>query len=1600
MNESETRDTRLLTAEKDAFALLAGGHGIQTALELLLSRVEDLAGHGLIASVWVVSEDGRRLSFCAGPRVPKAYRDAADESPVNARIGSCGKAIHSRQPVIVPDIAASELWTAHADLLTSVGIRASWSTPICSSLDEVLGTFAAYYPEPRAPSAEDVRLIRRVARTTTLLLERHRADEALRHSREHLQLLTDTVPVLISYVDTEARYRFCNRRYQEWFDLPIDHIVGQHMSAVLGETAWKIIGPRIEEALAGHVVEYEAEVAYSRGGTRWVHCVYTPHCNGQGQVTGVVVHVSDITASKRTQLALAASEERFRRLVEVGAAMVWTTDATGTPREDSPSWRAFTGYRLDQYLHSREWLNAYHPDDCHRVADTWRQAVVSHASFEIEARVRHADGQYRHLLSRALPLLNPDGTVRQWVGMKVDVTQRKAAEAALAESERMLREATEAAQVVAWDMDLRTGDVRCRGTAKAMWGMTEGSSDDFFDRIHPADRDTVRSRWSESLRTGGFAMEYRIIDPLGQTRWVYSRGNVLTGSDGKPTRSIGVSVDITERKRAEEETRRLAAIIGGTSDFVGIATLDGRLSYLNAAGRRMVGLSEDSDLAGYSHAALCPRWVYERTQQEWLPAALRDGFATGEGALLTLQGEEIPVSFVLLVHRNAQGQPESISTIARDIRDRKRVEDVVKANETLLQRIFDAATVGMCLVDEDLHFVTVNPEFAAICGYRQDELIGMDARALFASVQQTTIEEVIRHRLDGDHTPHLHTWEIVGRGDRRRIVKANSIRIDDRGGRPVVLKVVQDVTEQTRTERAIHQSRQRYANLVNSIEGIVWEVDVKTGLFTFVSPQAERILGYPLAAWFAPSFWEDHIHPEDRPTAAANRKNESRANLSEYRMLAADGRIVWIREVVSRMVDGQEPVCLRGILLDITGSKQAEEEIAKLNATVRHGLEELQTLMQVLPVGILLARDRSCTSITMNSAGAAMLRLPEGANASKTGLEAETLPFRVMKEGREIPHHDLPMQRAARTGQPVLGEETDILFSDGTVRNLYEYALPLYDEAGGVRGCVGVFVDMTDRKRAEQALRLSEERFRLATTAGKVGVWEWDIRADVVTWTESLFHIHGVTPGEMIMTSEGFSSLVHADDRRLVFDAIDAALTRGVPYELEFRALRPDGEMIWLYTNAVVLREGGLPVRMIGATVDITVSKRAADHLQAWNAELERKIGDRMQELEQSQERLRALATELNLAEQRERQRVAAELHDHLAQLLVLSRLKLGQAKRVDGVPPSCHGLLQQTEDVLSEALTYTRTLVADLSPPVLHEFGLVAALKWLSEYMRRYDLVVRVVTHMDEESINVPEDQAVLLFQSVRELLLNAHKHAGAEDATLRIVKEDSALHILVQDQGRGFDVSAPMSEGLERAAPSSQFGLFSIRERMRALGGAFHIESRPGEGTTARLILPVAWREEQRRHDRRTGQGPPLIPSSPAPRSSDPPVACHIRVLLVDDHAMVRQGLRSVLENYADVRIVGEAAHGEEAVKQVAALRPSVVVMDINMPRMNGIEATARIKTTYPDTVVVGLSVNAAGDNGDAMQAAGASMVLTKEAAVEQLYESIQQALKSMAD
>ena len=567
--------------------------------------------------------------------------------------------------------------------------------------------------------------------------------------------------------------------------------------------------------------------------------------------------------------------------------------------------------------------------------------------------------------------------------------------------------------------------------------------------------------------------------------------------------------------------------------------------------------------------------------------------------------------------------------------------------------------------------------------------------------------------------------------------------------------------------------------------------------------------------------------------------------------------------------------------------------------------------------------------------------------------------------------------------------------ASGAVDYLFKPVVPAV-----LQSKVSVFVDlylMRERVK-QQAVRQGEERFRLLVDSIKdCSILLLSPEGSVTSWNPGTRVVEGYEADELI--SRNHSLFYTAAD--IAQGSPDLALATAAAagqHEAEGWRVRKDGSTFWAHVVITAMKdEMGKLSGFARVARDLTERKAVEEQLRKIAVELEQRVSERTLALRESQLRLRELATELTLTEQRERRRLAGDLHDYLAQLLVLIRIKIHQVSAQVKEPPAA-SLLLEADRTIIDALDYTRSLVAELAPPALQEFGLLEGFEWLAEQMKNHGLRVTVNKHVQD--VVLGSDQAVLVFQSTRELLFNVLKHAGTDQAVLTIDRNgDGHLIVTVKDEGRGFDPHAMPPQNDER----KRFGLFSVRERTEAMGGNLEVTSASNQGTCAALIVPY-WPVQS---DQRTAPAPSVSPggtpsiSGPSselgngePSDQSASESTHagvLRVLLADDHAMVRQGLRSILDSYPDISIVGEAADGEEAVELAGQLAPDVIVMDVNMPKVDGIEATRRIKARWPGITIVGLSVSTAAQVESLLLESGASCYVSKEAAGIHLYGAI---------
>ncbi len=772
-----------------------------------------------------------------------------------------------------------------------------------------------------------------------------------------------------------------------------------------------------------------------------------------------------------------------------------------------------------------------------------------------------------------------------------------------------------------------------------------------------------------------------------------------------------------------------------------------------------------------------------------------------------------------------------------------------------------------------------------------------------------------------------------------------------------------------RAEEALRASEEQFRAVFNQTTGGIAQTDF-TGRFTLVNDRYCAIVGRTREELLSLRM-QDITHPDDVSAHAEQFHALVQGGPSfvvEKRYLRPDGSMVWVYNDVASVRDSHGQVShVVAAVTDITERKRAGEAL-------RQSEERFARFMQHLP-GLAWIKDEQGRYVYANDAAQNTFQIPKERLYGKT--DEEVFPPEVAAQFRENDRFALTSGTGVQVGETLEHQ-------DGSLHHSLVSKFPIPGSDGQTALIGGIGIDITDRKQAEQQLRHSERELADFFENATVGLHWVGPDGIILRANRAELNLLGYAVDEYV----GHHIAEFHADQDVIGDIL-RRLTAGEELQgYEARLRCKDGSVRHVLISSNVLWEDDRFVHTRCFTRDITERKRTEERLAQFTAELEQRVSERTYELAQSEDRLRTLATDLNLAEQRERKRLATELHDHLQQTLVLGKLTIGQGKRVAAGVPPVEQMLKKVDDIFSDALTYTRTLVSDLSPTVLRDHGLAAALQWLGAYMQKYNQTV-TVTVPDGEDLKLPEDQVILLFQSVRELLINSAKHAGTGQATVTLEQRDGLLKIDVRDEGVGLDLAAAAAAAATPSGGiSSKFGLFSIRERMRALGGSFDLQSAPGHGTIATLMLPVQRRDELDKRDMRDEQhaiSRPVSLLSPATQHAP------IRVLLVDDHIMVRQGLRTVLDAYADIELVGEAGNGKEAIQMVDQLRPGVVVMDINMPKMNGIEATVHIKLRHPETIVIGLSVNAAGENQEAMKRAGAVQLMTKEAVVEELYAVI---------
>jgi PAS domain S-box-containing protein len=406
----------------------------------------------------------------------------------------------------------------------------------------------------------------------------------------------------------------------------------------------------------------------------------------------------------------------------------------------------------------------------------------------------------------------------------------------------------------------------------------------------------------------------------------------------------------------------------------------------------------------------------------------------------------------------------------------------------------------------------------------------------------------------------------------------------------------------------------------------------------------------------------------------------------------------------------------------------------------------------------------------------------------------------------------------AMEGRSPYAVEFRVLWPDGTVRWVAGNGEFYYSPGGDPKRMLGMAVDITDRKDAEESLRRKEMELEEAQRLAGVGGWQWDPATDTVVWSRELYRIAGRDPSLPAVSYKEHSQLFTPESWDRLRGAVDTALLTGAPYELVLEMVRADSTHRWIMARGEAQRDStGHIAGLRGTIQDITERKRAEEALSSVNRRL----------IE---------------AQESERARIARDLHDDIGQRLALLAVGLEQVK---GLPPGSSAealswfdaLQKQTAEIIADV----QALSHELHPPRLLHLGVVAAMRgFCGELSGQKN--VEIDFHYDDVPQSVPPDVSLCLFRVLQEALNNAVRHSRVRHFDVHLHGTGDAVHLTIRDEGVGFEVDA--------ASRGPGLGLTSMKERLKLVGGELLIEPQSSRGTTVLARAPIRPSEDVASH------------------------------------------------------------------------------------------------------------------------------------------------------
>ncbi|QDV36527.1 PAS domain S-box protein [Tautonia plasticadhaerens] len=702
--------------------------------------------------------------------------------------------------------------------------------------------------------------IGRAFRAVRLRLEREA--EGRRRAEGHLALqalVLESMTEGVSIADEDGTIVYTNPAEDRLFGYGPGELVGRHLGS-------RNDGPPEEGArfVAGAIERLKAEGSWSgewrsrrKDGTPFWAFARITEITRDGRRYRVCVQ-EDVTGRKAAEAALREREGQLRQLADSMPQIVWTATAAGAVDSFNGRWFEYTGMTPEASLARDGWREAVHPDDQARLDAMRASAVGEGELFDAEVRLRRADGAYRWHLVRSAPARDEDGRVTRRFGTATDIDDRRRSEEALRRGEERLRLALEAGRMGTWDWDIGTGRVEWSDNLPEIHGLPSGGFDGTMEGfrllIHPEDRGRVEAAVAASIEgRSGYEVEFRVLRPDGSVGWMSGNGKVYDDGGGRPSRMIGVGMDITGRKLAEERLRASEAQYRAVYDqaTVGIAEVD-------LAGRFLRANDRYCAIVGYGAEELIGLRFHDITHPDDPPANLERFGRVAEGpSSYTIEkryvrkdGTTVWCRAAVSLIRDGGERPERVVAVVEDVTERRRAEAALLESEGRFRGLMEQAPFSVQVLDPDGRTLAVNRAWEDLWGLTLDRIADYNVLA-DAQLEAKGVLPLIRRAFDGqparipaiEYDPNETIPGRTRHGDPRRWVAAVAYPLKDPAGRVrEVVLVHDDITDRMRAEEVAERRAAELDAVIDSIPDAVY-VGTAEGM-TKCNANALEMLGF------------------------------------------------------------------------------------------------------------------------------------------------------------------------------------------------------------------------------------------------------------------------------------------------------------------------------------------------------------------------------------------------------------------------------------------------------------------------------------------------------------------------------------------------------------------------------------------------------------------------------------------------------------------------------------------------------------------------------------------------------------------------------------